>query len=272
MLSRIRNRHNASRSSWPAVRRNGRRGKISLANIGIMADPRPHIKNLPVRPNDLLHRCLEADGMSTDQRECSRSSGTHRAVTQRLQRFSERSIAILESEPVRLDLNLVTAELGSTWRDLARERWKLQLDVLVTPEPLWIEMDVSQLQQALENLLFNARDAVAEMRGLRQAQVRQDAAIGSAERRSALIAAAGWVGKISLRTRRQDRWAVLEVKDDGVGMNEEIRERCTEPHFSTKRHNALFEGNATGMGLGLSFVAAILKSRRAMLEIESQPS
>ena len=37
-------------------------------------------------------------------------------------------------------------------------------------------------------------------------------------------------------------------------MTEEVRRRCTETHFSTKRDNAIYEGNSTGMGLGLSFV------------------
>ena len=35
--------------------------------------------------------------------------------------------------------------------------------------------------------------------------------------------------------------------------------------------NALHEGNSTGMGLGLSFVVAILEHHNAALEIESEP-
>ena len=259
-------REEAERQAWEL--------KSSLfANIGIMAGSYAHnIKNLLVRPNDLLYRCLEGVGVSADQsRMLEEVRNTLGTVTQRLQEILRTvSRDPSKSEPVRLDLNSVAEELGRTWRDLARERWKLQLEVALTSEPLWIEMDASQLQQALENLLFNARDAVAEMRGLRQARVRQDSGISSAERKAALIAAAGWVGKVVFRTYHRDRWAVLEVQDDGVGMADDVRQRCTEPHFSTKRNNALFEGNATGMGLGLSFVAAILKIHGATLEIESQ--
>ena len=109
------------------------------------------------------------------------------------------------------------------------------------------------------------------MRGRRQAQVRSAAAFTPVERKTALIAAAGWTGHVHVCTRRQDALAVLEVTDDGIGMSEEARRRCTEPHFSTKRNNALFEGDATGMGLGLSFVLAILRNHGATLEIESTP-
>jgi signal transduction histidine kinase len=64
---------------------------------------------------------------------------------------------------------------------------------------------------------------------------------------------------------------ILEVGDNGAGMTEAVRRRCTETHFSTKRDNAIYEGHSTGMGLGLSFVVAILEHHDAKLEIESEP-
>ncbi len=73
-----------------------------------------------------------------------------------------------------------------------------------------------------------------------------------------------------MRTRRSDNVVILEVSDNGAGMTEEVRRRCTEPHFSTKRDNALFEGLSTGMGLGLSFVVAVLEHHQATLEIDSE--
>jgi hypothetical protein len=91
------------------------------------------------------------------------------------------------------------------------------------------------------------------------------------EIREALIAAAAWRGTVVLRTRKEGDKAILEVEDNGIGMTEEVRRRCTETHFSTKRDNALYEGNSTGMGLGLSFVVVILGHHQAALEIQSEP-
>ncbi len=54
-------------------------------------------------------------------------------------------------------------------------------------------------------------------------------------------------------------------------MTEDVRRRCTETHFSTKRHNALFAGMSAGMGLGLSFVSVILEHHGATLEVDSKP-
>jgi two-component system, cell cycle sensor histidine kinase and response regulator CckA len=247
------------------------------ASIGIMAGSYAHnIKNLLVRPNDLLRRCLEADGMSGDQQqmlhEVRQTLGT---VTERLQQIL-RTVRRdpNHSEMSRIDLNAVLRDLDHTWRDLARERWKLEIVLDLDPEPLWIEGDLSHLQQAVENLLFNARDATFEMRNhLRDEARRQAGGTGpEAERvRQALIAAAAWKGRVVLRTRRDSDRAILEVSDNGVGMTEEVRRRCTEKHFSTKRDNAIYEGNSTGMGLGLSFVTSILEHHGVPLEIESQP-
>jgi signal transduction histidine kinase len=275
-----------------AERRHQEAEKVNLelksqlfANIGIMAGSYAHnIKNLLVRPNDLLRRCIEEE--PTDEKHLLREvRDTLGTVTQRLQQILQtvrRDPS--KTEMVRLDLNALTRELHTTWTDLARDKWKLALELeLGTPagrdrsEALWIHGDHSHLQQALENLLFNARDATFEMRNHLRDQARKDggADMGTdgtlaAERRQALIAAAGWKGRVILRTRQDQGQAILEVQDNGIGMTEEVRRRCLETHFSTKRNNALFAGLSAGMGLGLSFVQVILEHHGAQLQIDSQ--
>lgn len=243
------------------------------ASIGIMAGSYAHnIKNLLVRPNDLLRRCLEQDGVSPDQsrmlNEVKQTLGT---VTERLQQILHtvrRDPS--HSEMERLDLRGLLRGLEQTWRDLAWERWKLQLTVDDGEQPLWVEGDESHLQQAIENLLFNARDATFEMRQHLREQARQ-AEQGEAAKRQALIAAASWKGSVTVRAWSIRNAVLVEVSDNGIGMTEEVRRRCTETHFSTKRDNATYEGNTTGMGLGLSFVQVVLDNHGAKLEIDSQP-
>jgi signal transduction histidine kinase len=172
----------------------------------------------------------------------------------------------------RLDLNAVVRGVELTWRELARDKWKLEVVAEPSDErPLWIAADVSHLQQAIENLLFNARDATFEMRNLLRDEARRAPELDEHRRKQALIAAAAWRGSVVIRTRRQENAAVLEVSDNGAGMTEEVRRRCTETHFSTKRDNAIYEGHSTGMGLGLSFVVTILEHHRSALEINSEP-
>ncbi len=245
------------------------------AGISIMAGSYAHnIKNLLVRPNDLLQRCLEVDGLTPSQadmlQEVRETLGT---VTDRLQqilRTVRRDPA--HSQKTILDLNALLREMVHTWGDLAREKWKLDL-VLAPNEdgPLHVAGDESHLHQAVENLLFNARDATFEMRNHLRETARQDSARDPVLRKQALIAAAGWRGRVLLRVRRAADAVVLEVTDNGAGMTDEVRRRCTETHFSTKRDNALYEGHNTGMGLGLSFVLTVLEHHHATLEVESEP-
>jgi signal transduction histidine kinase len=244
------------------------------ASIGIMAGSYAHnIKNLLVRPNDLLRRCLEADRLSPEQQtmlnEVRQTLGT---VTERLQqilRTVRRDPS--RSEQARLDLNAVVRETEHTWKDLARDKWKMELVVSPAPEELPIAGDVSHLQQAVENLVFNARDATFEMRTYLREEARRAKGLDAEQRKQALIAAAAWRGRVEIRTRREGEQVVLEVSDNGAGMTEEVRRRCTETHFSTKRDNAIYEGHSTGMGLGLSFVVTILEHHNAALEVESAP-
>jgi signal transduction histidine kinase len=242
------------------------------ASIGIMAGSYAHnIKNLLVRPNDLINRCLEADGMTRDQShmltEVKTTLGT---VTERLQMI----LRTVRRDPTRaemtaLDLNDLIRETGATWGTIGREKWKLTVSATPAPGPLMIRGDLSHLQQAVENLVFNARDATFEMRNHVRDAARAER--DPARRKQALIDAAAWRGEVGVAGRRDGDSIVLEVRDNGIGMTPEVRAKCLETHFTTKRDNALYEGYNAGMGLGLSFVAVVLEHHGATLEVESEP-
>jgi signal transduction histidine kinase len=171
-------------------------------------------------------------------------------------------------------LNELARALHRTWAEQALDKWKMIVELDLEGGAPIVEGDRSHLQQMLENFLFNARDAIAEMRTHLRKQARPEAADQrplDEGRRQAMIAAAGWTGRLLIRTRLSGSQVVLEVQDNGIGMSEEVRRHCTEPHFSTKRDNALYAGLNAGMGLGLSFVLMTLAHHGAALEIESAP-
>ena len=241
------------------------------AGIGIMAGSYAHnIKNLLVRPNDLLVRCAEDAGASDSQRSLLREvQSTLGTVTERLQQI----LKTVRRDPNRsewteVDLAGLIRETGRTWLDLAREKWKVQLSAFAPDSALPIRGDLSHLQQAIENLLFNSRDATFEMRNHLRDLARQAPAEA---RKQKLLEAAAWKGHVDLEAKRDGRFAVLEVRDNGIGMTADVRSRCLETHFTTKRDNALYEGYSAGMGLGLSFVAMVFDHHDATLEIESSP-
>src|SRR5204863_432357 len=79
-----------------------------------------------------------------------------------------------------------------------------------------------------------------EMRNHLRDQARREAGNGplDAPRRQALITAAGWKGRVVLRTRCSAGRPTLEVEDNGIGMTADVRARCTETYFSTKRNHS----------------------------------
>lgn len=242
------------------------------ASIGIMAGSYAHnIKNLLVRPNDLLNRCLETTALPPDQAgmltEVQHTLGT---VTERLQQI----LRTVRRDPskadlTRVDLSALARDTAATWGDIGRDKWKVTVTADAPAEPLWVEGDFSHLQQAIENLVFNARDATFEMRNY----LREEARRGPTEdRKKKLLEAAGWKGEILVSVRPDDGGGVvLEVRDNGIGMTAEVKANCLTTHFSTKRDNALFAGFSAGMGLGLSFVAVVLEHHRAELTIDTAP-
>ncbi|MBI4709799.1 MAG: PAS domain-containing protein [Nitrospirae bacterium] len=57
---------------------------------------------------------------------------------------------------------------------------------------------------------------------------------------------------------------IIQVKDNGIGMPEDIIERITEPFFTTK-----LEQGGTGLGLSISY--SIIREHSGTLEFESSP-
>jgi signal transduction histidine kinase len=132
------------------------------------------------------------------------------------------------------------------WRDLAqREGISIQIQTELEPELPLLRGDAIELREALINLVFNAVDALTEGGTVTLATLLEDRA-GSD------------------RNRPPKRQLVIEVRDNGVGMDEETRRRCLEPFFSTKLQRG-------GTGLGLPMVYGMMQRYQGQLEIESTP-
>ncbi len=66
---------------------------------------------------------------------------------------------------------------------------------------------------------------------------------------------------ITITTRNQNRFVVIEINDDGVGIPADKLKNVGEPFFSSKER---------GIGLGLAFVQKIVNLHNGQFEIESQ--
>ena len=188
----------------------------------------------------LLERGASLDDQSRQVLELMRRSARQGAdLVTRMLAFSRRQT--LKPQAVRL------AGFGDTMNGLVAPvlggliRFDWQIDDTVWP----VHVDAGQLELALMNLVFNARDAMPSGGTI----------VVHAKNRS-------------LNATSQDlaagEYVVVTVKDTGSGIPPDILEKVIEPFFTTKPVGK-------GTGLGLSTVYGFMKQSGGSLRIDSAP-
>lgn len=77
--------------------------------------------------------------------------------------------------------------------------------------------------------------------------------------------AAGAMGEITIRTAREGEFALVEIRDNGPGIPEAVRERLFQPFFTTKAI-----GKGTGIGL-MTSRRIVVGRHGGSIEVHSQP-
>lgn len=238
-----------------------------IENARVMAGAYAHnIKNLLVRPMDLVGRSRTDERIPNERREeLQQAQQTLREIDNRVKRIMQETHSD-PSRPLRkrIDLHSLLRSVEEAWREDCR-KWRLQVICSFADESLVILGDESHLQQAIESLLFNSRDATFERRRglLEKARTAPDP--------MASVKALSWMGEVCLVTERTPAGIVLRMIDNGIGMSEETIANCLKAKFSTKRGDAMLEGHGSGMGLGLTFVDLVIRNHNGRIEINSIP-
>jgi two-component system, cell cycle sensor histidine kinase and response regulator CckA len=153
----------------------------------------------------------------------------------------------LVMEPIDLSV-LVTQTMQLLETTIGR---RARLEVRLQPQLPCVIGDASQLRQILLNLAHNAAEAIDGHEGriiVSTSVVRIDA---------------DQVAAAKIRCNLPDgEGVVLTIQDNGVGMDRETCDRIFEPFFTTK---------FLGRGLGLAAVLGIVRSHRALLNVQSEP-
>jgi two-component system cell cycle sensor histidine kinase/response regulator CckA len=168
--------------------------------------------------------------------EITKASNQAASLTQQLLAFGRRQLL----QPRVIDVNEIVADMKTMLGRLIGE--DLELVTQLDASPSHIRADAVQMQQALLNLVINARDAMPT--GGRISVVTGNA-------REAVTAGAE---PLSLIT--------LEVSDTGMGMDADTLGRIFEPFFSTKELGK-------GAGLGLATVDGIVAQSGGRIRVTS---
>jgi len=162
------------------------------------------------------------------------------SLTKRLLSFARSTPAQAERMQV-VDLNQAVLDIADLLRQPVDSGIELQLDL--AREALPVRLDAAELQNALLNLVFNARDAMPQggrllvaTRASHEREARPDLPAGD--------------------------YVEVSVSDTGSGIPESVRERIFDPFFTTKP-------KGKGTGLGLPLVYSYLKRMQGAVRLES---
>jgi two-component system, cell cycle sensor histidine kinase and response regulator CckA len=193
---------------------------------------------------ELLLSSLAADDPRRSHAEqVRRSAQRATSLTQQLLAFSRRQVL----EPKTLNLNDVVSGIEEMLRRLIGEH--IELKTRRAPD-LWpVRADPGQLEQAIMNLVVNARDAMpgGGRLSIETANAELDPAYAGAH-----------------MPVEPGGYAMVAVTDSGTGMTPEVRARLFEPFFTTKEQGK-------GTGLGLSTTYGIVKQSGGYIWCYSEP-
>ncbi len=185
----------------------------------------------------------EQDPDRIDLEEIQKAGQRAAALTQQLLAFSRKQVLM----PKDVDLNVTVSGLQSMLARLIRA--DITLSCALAPAPAIVRIDPTQIEQAILNLVLNARDALPA-----GGEIRLEVSLVRPSQPGAPLEP-GWHGGHLVR---------LRVVDNGVGLSPDARAHLFEPFFTTK-------DVGKGTGLGLASVYGIVRQSHGMITVESEP-
>ncbi|MGA9778191.1 MAG: ATP-binding protein [Verrucomicrobiia bacterium] len=150
----------------------------------------------------------------------------------------------------KVDINKIIEEVielsRPRWRDLSQKQSvSIQVQRELDSQLPQLLCEPSDLREALINLIFNAIDALPQGGTI-------------------TLSARSVNRPAAMKNLPAEKQIQIEVRDNGIGMDEKTRQHCLEPFFSTKAKRG-------GTGLGLAMVYGMMRRHDGAIEIESAP-
>ena len=205
-----------------------------LSSIGLLAAGVAHEVNTPLAVISTYAQMLAKQVSGDDQKaklldKIAKQTFRASEIVNSLLNFSRTS----PTDFADVDLNRVIRETASLVEHQFQKAG-VTTDLALADYLPTVRGNSGKLQQVFLNLFINARDAMPEG------------------------------GLLTVRTRAEAGFAVIEVSDTGQGIPPEYLARIYDPFFTTK-------GPKKGTGLGLSISYGIVHEHEGIIEVESVP-
>ncbi len=148
--------------------------------------------------------------------------------------------------PQKVELRKVFENISLLIRNMLGEH--IELKINLSKKPIPIIADVTQLEQAILNIVSNSKDAIGR-NGVVEIFTDRVVINGDFIKRYGF----GLPGE----------YALIKIKDNGCGMDKETLKKVFEPFYTTKEAGK-------GTGLGMSIVYSIVKQHNGYITVESE--
>jgi signal transduction histidine kinase len=195
---------------------------------------------------DLLLREISPESIARDSLEEIRKASLRASdLTSKMLAYSGKGQFVIES----VDVNSLIENMTPQLKAATPENVNLRLDL--SPAAGRINADIARISQVITNLVTNAFEAIGSDGG------------GITIRTESVYADQAGLPRTYIGDDLPaGHYTVLEVLDDGCGMDAETQEKLFDPFFSTK---------FTGRGLGMPAVLGIVRGHRGAVTVTSQP-
>ncbi len=183
----------------------------------------------------------EAAGYLNRSLEVAKQAGE---LARRMLEFSGLNIFANE----KLNLSELVREAAMVLRSLSPNGAHIEFQL--PEEALFVQGDAVQLRQVLANLVANAVEAAPDTQAALTVAVRREYLNTEAAKRVKYGA-----------SLEGGSYALLEVRDKGIGIAPENRDKIFNPFYTTKKN---------GRGLGLAALLGIVKAHKGAINVESE--
>lgn len=181
----------------------------------------------------MIKNLLPAEGDMYRYAEAIEHSAQRAAkLTKHLLNFSRRQRRASDFVDINMLIDDILFLVKESFREIEVEK---QLDGRIT----LIRGDEAQLQNAILNILMNAKDAIGDRGTIR-------------------------VTTEKIQHTDGKQYVLVGIEDSGGGIASEIRAKIFKPYFSTK------EGDGSHLGMGLYIVDKTIKGHGGFIEVESE--
>jgi len=185
-------------------------------------------------------------------REIQHAANHATTLTRKLLAFSRQQL--LREEVIHLQERIFPGLKNMLSRVIGEDiEFELRIEGDLSP----VKIDPGQLEQAILNLVINARDAIQEKRSI----LKFEGSITISARNCEL----GVKDAASMPDVRPGPHVQIVVEDNGCGISEENLQKIFTPFFTTKEVGK-------GTGLGLATVQGIVAQSRGGIQVESKIS